>query len=42
MESLIAKMNDLYEKEIQNRNKKENSPNIKDKKYLIEKVYPKK
>ena len=39
MESLIAKMNDLYEKEIQNRNKKENSPNIKDKKYLIEKVY---
>ena len=39
MESLITKMNELYEKEKQNKTKKENSPNIKNNKNLIEKVY---
>jgi len=32
-------MNELYEKEKQNKNKKENSPNTKNNKNLIEKVY---
>ena len=39
MESLITKMNELYEKEKQNKAKKENSPNKKNIKNLIEKVY---
>ena len=39
MESLIAKMNELYQKENNNKKEKDNSPNIKDKKNLIEKIY---
>ena len=39
MESLLAKMTDLYQKEKQNESNKENSPNLKDNKNLIEKVY---
>ena len=39
MESLIAKMNDLYQKEKQDKSDKESSPNVKDFKKLIEKVY---
>ena len=39
MESLIAKMNELYQKEKQNKKENNNSPNIKDKKNLIEKLY---
>ena len=39
MESLIVKMNDLYQKEKQDKSDKENSPNVKDFKKLIEKVY---
>ena len=39
MESLMVKMNDLYQKEKQDKSDKENSPNVKDFKKLIEKVY---
>ena len=39
MESLLTKMNELYEKEKQNIIKKENSPNTKNNRNLIEKVY---
>ena len=39
MESLIAKMNELYQKEKQNITKNDSSPKIKDKKSLIEKMY---
>ena len=40
MESLIVKMNDLYQKEKQNKIKNENSPNKKGiNKNLIEKIY---
>ena len=39
MESLIAKMNELYQKEKQNITENDSSPKIKDKKSLIEKMY---
>ena len=39
MESLIAKMNELYQKEKQNKTENDSSPKIKDKKSLIEKMY---
>ena len=39
MESLIAKMNELYQKEKQNKTENDSSPKIKDKKNLIEKMY---
>ena len=39
MESLITKMNELYQKEKQNKIKKENSPNNNNNKNLIEKIY---
>ena len=39
MESLITKMNDLYQKEKQDKSNKGNSPNAKNNKNLIEKVY---
>ena len=39
MESLMVKMNDLYQKEKQDKSDKENSPNVKEFKKLIEKVY---
>ena len=39
MESLIAKMNELYQKEKKNKTENNSSPNIKDKKNLIEKIY---
>ena len=39
MESLITKMNELYQKEKQNKIENSSSPNMKDKKNLIEKIY---
>ena len=39
MESLIAKMNELYQKEKENKTENDSSPKIKDKKSLIEKMY---
>jgi hypothetical protein len=39
MESLITKMNELYQKEKQNKIENNSSPNMKDKKNLIEKIY---
>ena len=39
MESLITKMNELYLKEKQNKIENTSSPNMKDKKNLIEKIY---
>ena len=39
MESLITKMNELYQKEKQNKIKKENSPNNNNNKNFIEKIY---
>ena len=39
MESLITKMNELYQKEKQNKIKKENSPNNNNTKNLMEKIY---
>ena len=39
MESLITKMNDLYQKEKRDKSNNGNSPNAKNNKNLIEKVY---